>query len=92
MTKTVLIDSVLHIKGIVASKWIFYSCISQHSAEAGGSKIFLTKSYAHHSAQKRSRPHDGPTDAMMEKNNILLEWCPWDVAVKVMWQYSRSIA
>lgn len=58
MTMTVLIDSVLHIKGIVASKWIFYSCISQHSAEAGGGKNFLTKSYAHHSAQKRSHPHD----------------------------------
>lgn len=81
MTMTVLIDSVLHIKGIVASKWIFYSCISQHSAEAGGGKNFLTKSYAHHSAQKRSCPHDGLTEAMMEKNNILLEWCPWDVAV-----------
>lgn len=45
MTMTHLIVRILNIKRIVAPKWIFYSCIRHGSAEAGGSKKFLTKSY-----------------------------------------------
>lgn len=45
MTMMVLMDSILNIKRIVASKWIFYSCITQDSAEAGGGKKFFIKFY-----------------------------------------------